>query len=113
MRYSKLLFGYPGLCDACGKYCCTLDQVGIVCYHCFAGVFMHRKWWVQWRVGDDIVGTPREDIDLDELAAEWRGLGAKYRPPERLPAIIGATMEMVEPRSSAVPGQCDRQTRGA
>lgn len=63
--------GPPGACDACGRCCCTLDQVGIPCYHCHAGVFMDRRWWTftQDRFGTWLA-TPREDIDVAALAAE-------------------------------------------
>jgi hypothetical protein len=60
-----------GACDACARTCCTLDQVGIPCYYCHAGVFMGRQWW---RFARDGMGrwlaTPREDIDPGELEAE-------------------------------------------
>lgn len=38
-------FGPPGICDACGCPCGTMDQAGIVCYACKAGVFMPRGFW--------------------------------------------------------------------
>jgi hypothetical protein len=31
-----------GACDACGKFCMSLNQAGIPCYHCFKGTFVHR-----------------------------------------------------------------------
>jgi len=66
----------PGACDACGRACCTLDQVGIRCYHCRAGVFMSRRWWIFSRDQDSRwVATPREDIDPVELEAERARMG--------------------------------------
>lgn len=71
-------FGPAGACDACGRTCCTLDQVGSLCYHCHAGVFMGRRWWTYWQDEDGVWwGTPREDIDLSALAEEWRRLGGR------------------------------------
>jgi hypothetical protein len=63
--------GPPGVCDACGRGCCSLDQVGGECYHCHAGVFMGRRWWVYTRGLDGAwIATPRDDIDPAELEAE-------------------------------------------
>jgi len=59
-----------GACDACGRCCHVLIEVGIPCYHCHAGIFMGARWWTFWRVGDRWIGTPREDIDIAELDAE-------------------------------------------
>lgn len=61
----------PGACDACGKPCITLDQVGIRCFHCHAGVFMSRQWFTFWR--DDFgrwIATPREDLDVVKMEAD-------------------------------------------
>jgi len=69
--------GPPGACDACGRVCITLDQVGVRCYHCHAGVFMARAWWTFWRVEDRWIGTPREDIDLAELEVERARMGRR------------------------------------
>jgi len=47
-RYvDPLVFGPPGICssETCRRSCCTLDQVGIRCYHCHEGVFIHRREW--------------------------------------------------------------------
>lgn len=50
-RYPKTLFGPAGVCDACGRFCCTLCQAGgpgepgIRCYHCHQGHFRHRSEW--------------------------------------------------------------------
>jgi hypothetical protein len=49
-------FGPAGACDACGRFCMTLDQAGapgepgIACYHdaCRAGQFRHRSEWDFW-----------------------------------------------------------------
>src|SRR5690348_14888715 len=35
----------PGYCDACGRACCVAHQVGIRCYHCFAGVFVSAAYF--------------------------------------------------------------------
>lgn len=103
---SKLTFGPPGICDACGKRCITMDQVGIVCYHCFQGVFMHRSWWIYSSCpacgliawcdcevcrGTGVVATPREDIRPEDLRAAWRALPERYLPfahIEPVPAVI-------------------------
>lgn len=60
-----------GACDACGRACCSLDQVGIPCFHCHAGVFMGRRWWTFARGrGGQWLATPRDDIDPAELGVE-------------------------------------------
>ncbi|CAD7741043.1 hypothetical protein LMG31884_47210 (plasmid) [Xanthomonas hydrangeae] len=80
------LFGPPGVCDACGCPCGTMDQAGIVCYACNAGVFMPRGFWQFASCpacagtdafclscgGRNWVATPREDIDVGELEAYWQ-----------------------------------------
>lgn len=45
-RYGKFTFGPAGVCDACGRFCQGLHQVGIRCYHCLAGTFIHRGEWI-------------------------------------------------------------------
>lgn len=76
-----LVLGPPGVCDACGRYCCTLDQVGIPCYHCETGIFVHRMFWTfdncAFCAGDTtciachgsgIMAAPREDLDLRDVS---------------------------------------------
>ncbi|CAD0362710.1 MULTISPECIES: hypothetical protein [Xanthomonas] len=102
-RLDPWLFGPPGVCDACGGPCGTMDQAGIVCYFCFAGVFMQRSFWQFARCpsckGTDIfcvdccgrayVSTPREDIDVDELRQYWASVVARHSEfGEDLPAPI-------------------------
>ncbi|WP_241485624.1 hypothetical protein, partial [Xanthomonas euvesicatoria] len=79
-------FGPPGICDACGSRCGTMDQAGIVCYVCKAGVFMPRGFWqfspcpackgadsfCTCCEGRSCIATPREDIDVDELERFWQ-----------------------------------------
>ncbi|CAD7741604.1 hypothetical protein LMG31886_45250 (plasmid) [Xanthomonas hydrangeae] len=69
-----------------------MDQAGIVCYFCFAGVFMHRSFWQFARCpsckGGDVfctdcggrayVSTPREDIDVEELWQWWASVLARH-----------------------------------
>lgn len=74
----KAFLGPPGACDACCRCCGTLDQVGIPCYYCHQGVFMHRRWWRFWE--DEYgqwFGVPREDIDPAELEVERREMEAR------------------------------------
>jgi hypothetical protein len=88
-----LVLGPPGVCDACGRYCCTLDQVGIPCYHCERGVFMHRTFWTFSACpfcsgagntgclacqGSCIVATPDEAFDPLALAADRRCAVERY-----------------------------------
>jgi len=64
-----------GACDACGHVCWSFVDVGRRCCYCHAGIFMHEKWWVWWRVGPiEWLVSPREDIDVAELEAEWARL---------------------------------------
>ncbi|MDC8640818.1 hypothetical protein NY667_24350, partial [Xanthomonas hortorum pv. hederae] len=80
-----------------------MDQAGIVCYFCFAGVFMHRSFWQFARCpsckGGDVfctdcggrayVSTPREDIDVDQLRQCWASVVARHSEfGEDLPAPI-------------------------
>lgn len=74
----------PGACDACARRCNTLGEVGIRCYHCGAGVFMGARWWDftedeegKW------IATPRDDIELAELAAERARLEEDARKQHR------------------------------
>ncbi|APO97683.1 hypothetical protein BI317_24320 (plasmid) [Xanthomonas hortorum pv. gardneri] len=63
-----------------------MDQAGIVCYYCFAGVYMPRGFW-QFSPcpackgtdpfctccgGRNCIATPREDIDVGELEQYWQ-----------------------------------------
>lgn len=88
-----LVLGPPGVCDACGRYCCTLDQVGIPCYHCESGVFVHRRFWTFSMCpfcsgagntsclacrGSCIVAAPDEALDPLALAADRRCAVERY-----------------------------------
>ncbi|APO88714.1 hypothetical protein BJD11_00635 (plasmid) [Xanthomonas euvesicatoria] len=80
-----------------------MDQAGIVCYFCFAGVFMHRSFWQFARCpsckgtdffcvdccGRAYVSTPRDDIDVDELRRCWESVVARHTATgEDLPAPV-------------------------
>ncbi|MGD6669400.1 hypothetical protein VWZ37_23055, partial [Xanthomonas citri pv. citri] len=95
--------GPPGVCDACGSPCGTMDQAGIVCYVCSAGVFIQRGFWQFARCpnckgvdpfctdcgGRAYVATPREDIDMRELEGAWAAAVARHSAfGEELPAPI-------------------------
>lgn len=82
-----------------------MDQAGIVCYFCFAGVFMHRSFWQFARCpsckGGDVfctdcggrayVSTPRDDIDMGELERSWALAVARYSETgEAVPAPVAA-----------------------
>jgi len=80
-----------GACDACGRCCHVLCEVGIPCYHCHAGIFMGRRWWRFWRDEfDRWYGSPREDIDVAELEAERTTLALQQRPGIHLPGVCSA-----------------------
>lgn len=63
-----------------------MDQAGIVCYDCFAGVYMPRGFWqfapcpackgadafCTCCEGRNCIATPREDINVDELERFWQ-----------------------------------------
>jgi hypothetical protein len=69
----------PATCDRCGGHACTLDQAGIVCYRCGAGIFMHRRFWRYlhdpWRGYRQFFALPDESVTEEEVAAEM----AKYK----------------------------------
>ena len=65
-------FGPPGICDACGRRCGDMQQVGSPCYYCRVGVFMHRRFWQFTYVGEDIIATPLEDVTEEDVAAELK-----------------------------------------
>lgn len=102
-RLDPWQFGQPGVCDACGSPCGTMDQAGIVCYVCLAGVFIQRGFWQFARCpncegadpfctdcgGRAYVATPREDIDMSELESAWAAAVARHSAfGEELPAPI-------------------------
>lgn len=88
----------------CGKRACTLDQAGIVCYHCGRGVFMHRRFWefqpcpfcaapghydCPHCLGKRVVARPKECIDVTDLRAEWRRLPQRFLSRgEPVPEVI-------------------------
>lgn len=45
MARNLRFMGPAAICDVCGRACCTLDQAGIPCYHCYLGIFIHRGEW--------------------------------------------------------------------
>ncbi|RNK76336.1 hypothetical protein C9388_15990 [Xanthomonas vasicola pv. vasculorum] len=95
-----------------------MDQAGIVCYGCFAGVFMPRGFWqfppcpackgtdtfCTCCGGRNCIATPREDIDIDELARYWQTVIKRaLRDGTSLPAPIAAFDLMAA-------GEIDRHT---
>lgn len=60
-RVGKFVMGAPGICNVCGRPCCTLDQVGIECYHCHVGEFVHRRYWHQRACSNHVVDCRRCD----------------------------------------------------
>lgn len=67
-----------------------MGSEGAVCFHCHAGVCMHRRWWVYNFVADGtVVSVPRENIDIEKLRAEWIGFEARYARERRpLPPLV-------------------------
>lgn len=43
---NQLVMGPAGICNLCGRKCCTLDEAGIACYFCGEGIFIHRYFWI-------------------------------------------------------------------
>jgi hypothetical protein len=77
---SRTLFGPGSICDNCGKPDWVMGSEGIVCYFCFAGVFVHRKFWVYtYDEHEDVTATPRSDLTLQELRDEWLRIADRYR----------------------------------
>lgn len=75
LRYAPPLRAIAaGVCDACGRFCAGLHQVGGRCFFCERGTFIHRVEWVWWWCpacaarnpscpycrGIGVVATPRE-----------------------------------------------------
>lgn len=97
-------FAAPAVCDVCHRPCCTMDQAGIVCYHCGKGVFLHRRFWTFAACtacachpegccpecgGTGLLAYPRADLDTEDLRAEWRGLPERYiRAGRAVPAPV-------------------------
>ncbi|WP_017462554.1 hypothetical protein [Dyella ginsengisoli] len=98
----------PALCDACGRSCITLDQTGIVCYHCGLGCFMHRRFWQRLQCPDcsgvdatwcatckgaGMLAEPKRDDDLDvaDLLRAWEDAITRAEESGRAdsPAIEG------------------------
>jgi DnaJ-class molecular chaperone len=108
-RINKLTFGPAGICDACGKRCVTLDQVGIPCFHCEGqGVFMHRQFWTFSpcpECGGECSSTcgrcngvgclvaAKEDVDLEALRRAWRQLLDRYQGGAVPPAVRTASAQ--------------------
>lgn len=69
------IMGPAGVCDACGRTCMTLCQVGIQCYHCQAGVFQGRAKWNYW-------DCPACKGDLDPLCEFCHGWNIVAVPRE-------------------------------
>lgn len=82
-----------------------MDQAGIVCYTCNAGVFMHRSFWnfapcpgckgrdpfCGYCHGRNVVATPREDIDAAELQAYRAWVVLRHQKFEHdLPAPVAS-----------------------
>jgi hypothetical protein len=44
-----------------------MQQVGIQCYHCHAGVFMHRKFWRFTYIDGDMIATPKDEVTDADL----------------------------------------------
>jgi hypothetical protein len=101
-----------GACDACFKPVYTLMEVGMPCYHCQQGVFMHRGLW-DFRLCPECGGagrgacaycdktgwivTPREDVEMERLREEWRSLPNRYvRNDMPIPAIIAMTAALAD-----------------
>ena len=77
---NKEAFGPPGVCDACGRPCCGMEQVGIRCYHCKAATFMHRSLWRYSWLDGDLIATPREDVSEADILAGSRSLISSTGP---------------------------------
>lgn len=104
-RRNPNLLGPPAICDNCRRQCCTLDQAGIVCYHCQAGTFIHRGFWryltcpachghaafceVCHRSG--VLAEPLDDFALDMPALQnfWRvAIERRQRDRQDVPAFM-------------------------
>ena len=73
------LFGPGGCCDACGHPNWDLSGVGILCYKCHRGIFMHRQYWRYYFDGQEFVcAVPNDDVTEDMLREEYLRIAA-YR----------------------------------
>lgn len=63
-------FTPPATCLACRKHACSLDQAGIVCYHCAKGILLHRRFWTYARAPHPLLGDRQFDAELQEWATD-------------------------------------------
>lgn len=59
----------PGICDACGKPCGELHQVGIRCYHCFEGAFVPAALFYFMELDGHAYAIPLPEITEPPAAA--------------------------------------------
>jgi len=99
-------FGPGSICDACGRPNWMMGSEGSVCFHCHAGVCMHRRWWVYtFDAEGDVVATPRENIDIEQLRAEWRGFAERYARERRpVPPLVAELIRMARTKRSIFVG---------
>jgi len=108
--------GPAGICNVCGRACCTLDEAGIPCYHCFEGLFIHRQFWI-YRACPECGGVGRTlcgmcnkvgclaiaketELDVDALWHWLIGLRCRYRRSERLPEAVASAIAYAEAQLS-------------
>jgi hypothetical protein len=104
-------FGPGSICDACGRPNWMMGSEGSVCFHCHAGVCMHRRWWVySFDAEGGVVATPRENIDLEALRMEWLGFAEQYARERRpVPPLVAEMIRMAHsdaPIKAPAPTRC-------
>lgn len=87
------LFGPGGCCDACGHPNWDLSGVGILCYKCKRGIFMHRMYWRYYFDGEEFIcAVPRDEVTEEQLRPEYL----------RIAAYRGAWGELPDPLAERV-----------
>jgi hypothetical protein len=108
-------FGPGSICDACGRPNWMMGSEGSVCFHCHAGVCMHRRWWVySFDAQGGVVATPRENIDLEALRMEWLGFEATYARERRpVPPLVAELIRMARDDVASRSGRIVTDTQTA
>lgn len=111
-KINKLVMGPAAICNVCGRRCTTLDEAGIVCYHCGEGIFIHRSFWIyrpcpacagEFSVACDVcnkvgcLAIAKEcELDLTYLWTWMAGLKGRYDGRARIPPLVTEAAEYAE-----------------
>lgn len=99
MAKKNLLLGPGSACSACHRVNWDIGSEGDVCYHCRAGIFMHRRFWqYTFDAKEALVGVaPNPTVTDAERYAEYLRLAASYaRWPWTIPPLLSALIREAE-----------------